>query len=236
MEIYMLPRAAKLYVALVLASGLATLLLAAGSWSMPVNLKPCAVLLALAALASTLKIRIPGVESTLTPNFIFLLLAVNVCRFSEVVTIALVAAVIQCVWRSAKRPRLVQVAFSAAALVLSIAAAYQLSHLLLATHAWDSSIARVILAGSIYFPLNSALVAVVIGLASGQSFQQICSRGEATVFPYFMGGIIFAALATSGYGSSSSWQAAVILIPAVILAHLFFRNRSTGAFAVKTTT
>jgi hypothetical protein len=234
----MLPRAAKLYVTLVLASGLATLLLAAGSWSAPpnANLKPFAILLGLTALASTLKIRIPGIESTLTPNFVFLLLAVNVCRFPELVAIALVAAVIQCVWRSAKPPRLVQVAFSAAALVLSIAVAYQLSHFLLATQAWDSSIARVILAGSIYFPLNSALVAVVIGLASGQSFQQICSRAEATVFPYFMGGIIFAALATSGYGNSSSWQAAVILIPAVLLAHLFFRNRATAALAVKTTT
>jgi hypothetical protein len=232
----MLPRTAKLYVALVLASGLATLLLAAGSWSSPANLKPFAVLLGLAALASTLKIRIPGIESTLTPNFVFLLLAVNVCRFSEVVVIALVAAVIQCVWRSAKRPRLIQVAFSAAALVLSISASYQLSHFLLATQAWDSSIARVILAGSIYFSLNAAFVAVVIGLASGQSFRQICSRGEATVFPYFMGGIIFAALATSGYANASSWQAAVILIPAILLAHLFFRNRSTGALAAKTTT
>jgi hypothetical protein len=231
----MLPRAAKLYVTLVLAAGFAVVLLAATSRTSPANLKAFAVFLGLTALASTLKIRIPGVESTVTPNFVFLLLAANVCSFAEVVVIAIVAAVIQCVWLSAKRPRLVQVAFSAAALVLSIAAAYQLSHFLLAAQAWDSAIASIILAGSIYFPLNSALVAVVIGLASGQSLEQIYSKGAATVFPYFMGGIIFAALAASASNHSSSWGAAVILIPAVILAHLYFRNRSAGTLAAKTT-
>jgi len=228
----MLPRNARLYVALVIASGLAVLLFAASSWS-TVNAKQFAIFLGLAALASTLKIRIPGIESTVTPNFVFLLLAVNVCRFSEVVAMAAVSAIIQCVWRSAKRPRLVQVAFSAATLVLSVAAAYQLSHLLLAQNSWDSSIGTLLLAGSIYFPLNAALVAVVLGLISGQSFRQIVVRSESLVSPYFMCGIIFAALATSGY--NASWKAAVILIPAITLAHLYFQNRSARLLTVKTT-
>jgi hypothetical protein len=228
----MLPRNAQLYVALVIASGLAVAFSVSLSWA-PANLKQFAIFLGLAALASTLKIRIPGIESTVTPNFVFLLLAVNVCRFSEVVAMALVSAVIQCVWRSAKRPRLVQVAFSAAALVLSISAAYQLSHLLLAQSSWDSSIGTLLLAGSIYFPLNSALVAVVLGLVSGESFRQIFARSERLVFPYFMCGFVFSALATSGY--SSSWKAAVILIPALTLAHLYFQNRTASSLTVKTT-
>lgn len=227
----MLPRNAKLYVTIVIASGLAMVLLAARTWE-PASLKQFAIFLGLAALASTLKIRIAGVESTVTPNFVFLLLAVKVCAFSEVVAIAAVCAVIQCVWRSAKRPRLVQVTFSAAALVLSIAAAYQLSHLLLSQNSWDSSIGTLLLAGSIYFPLNSALVAVVIGLVSGESFRQIFVRSERLVFPYFLCGIVFAALATSGYSSSS--RAAVILIPALTLAHVYFQNRSASLSPAKT--
>lgn len=227
----MLPRNARLYAALVIASGLAVTLFASLSW-VSADLKQFAIFLGLAALASTLKIRIPGIESTITPNFVFLLLAVNVCRFSEVVAMALVSAVIQSVWRSAKRPRLVQIAFSAAVLVLSIAAAYQLSHLLLAGHSWDSSIGTLLLAGSIYFPLNSALVAVVIGLVSGESFRQVIARSERLVFPYFMCGIVFAALAASGYSSSS--KAAIILIPALTLAHIYFQNRSASQLVAKT--
>ena len=231
----MLPRNAKLYITLVIGSGFAVLLLAAGSWS-PANLKQCAIYLGLAALASTLKIRIPGIESTVTPNFIFLLLAISACQFSEVVAMSLVAAIIQCLWRSSKRPRLVQVAFSAAALVLSTAAAYQLSHFLLAGNSWDSTIGTVIVAGCVYFPLNSALVAVVIGLVSGESLGQIWNRCQSWMFPYFVGGIAFAALVSSGYNHASSWKGAIILIPVVALAHLYFVNNSGQKLAAKPST
>ncbi len=230
----MLPRNARLYIALVIASGFAILLLAARSWS-PANLKQFAIYLGLAALASTLKIRIPGIESTITPNFVFLVLAMNALRFSEVVVISGVMAVIQCVWRSSRRPRLVQVTFSAAALLLSAAAAYQLSHFLLVENAWDSGIGTVILAGCIYFALNSALVTVVIGLASGQSFGRICSNAEAWVFPYFMGGIAFAALASAGYNQTASWKAAVILIPAIALTHVYLLNRLKNKLSANST-
>lgn len=226
----MLPKNAKLYITFVIASGCAILLAAATAWS-TLNLKQFTIYLGLAALASTLKIRIPGIESTLTPNFVFLLLAINACPFSQVVAISVVAALVQCLWFSSKRPRLVQVAFSVAALVLSAAAAYQLSHFLLAGNAWESAIGNVILAGCIYFPLNSALVAVVIGLASGQSLRQVFRPYDSWVFPYFMGGIVFAALISVGYHQSVSWKGAVILIPAITLAHIYFLNRSTHKLA-----
>ena len=228
----MLPRNARLYITFVIATGSVILLLAARSWS-SANLTQFFIFLGLAALASTFKIRIPGIESTITPNFVFLLLATNVCQFSQVVAISLVAALVQSLWRSSKSQRLVQVAFSAAAVVLSATAAYELTHLLLAGNGWESSIGTIILAGCIYFPLNSALVALVIGLVSGQSWRQICSPCDAWVFPYFMGGVAFAALVAAGYDHSSSWRGAVILIPAVTLAHVYFLNRSTRHLATK---
>jgi hypothetical protein len=228
----MLPKNARVYISLVIASGIVVLLLAARLWS-PANLKQFAIYLGLAALASTLKIRIPGMESTITPNFVFMLLAMNVCKFSEVVAIAFVSAMIQSLWRSSKRPQFIQVAFSAAALVLSAAVAYQFSHFLLVGNAWESTTGTLILAGCIYYPLNSALVAVVIGLVSEQPLSEICSQCEAWVFPYFMGGIAFAALIGAGYDHSSSWKGAVILIPAVALAHIYFMNRSAQQLAAK---
>jgi hypothetical protein len=222
----MLPKNAKLYIAAVIASGCAVLLLAAKAWN-PANLKQFAIYLGLTVLASTLKIRIRGIESTITPNFVFLLLAVNSCSFSQVMAMSVAAALIQCLWRSAKRPQLVQVVFSAAALVLSSAAAYGLSHFLLAGEAWGSAIGVVILAGSVYFPVNSSLVAVVVGLAAGQSFRQALRPYSSWVFLYFMGGIIFASLISTGYREGASWKGAVVLIPAVILTHVYFLNRST---------
>ena len=214
---------AKTYIALVVASGTLLLLLAAGSWSSS-NLKQFAIYLGLAALASALKVRIPGIEGTISPNFVFLLLGMVALPFSQVAVISLTAALVQSLWASAKRPRLVQVAFSAAALILSSALAYKFAHLVLAGSTTDSAVVCVILAGSIYFPVNSGLVSMVIGLAEGQPFKQVCLRCYQWAFPYFMGGIAFAGLVSGAYAPGMLWKGALVLLPATVLAYLYFAN------------
>ena len=131
-------------------------------------------------------------ESTVSPNFVFLLLGMVALPFSQVAFISLAAAVVQSLWTSAKRPHPVQVAFNAAALMLSSSLAYEFAHLLLAGSGSESPVICVILAGSIYFPLNSAFVSIVIGLAEGQALKQVCAHCYECVFPYFMVGIALA--------------------------------------------
>ena len=71
-----MPRTAKAYITVVLCTGAAVLALAARAWT-PTNLVPFFTLLGFAAVSSTLKMRIPGVESTLSPNFVFLLVGMT---------------------------------------------------------------------------------------------------------------------------------------------------------------
>ena len=220
-----MPRNAKTYIALVIASGATLLLLAAATWS-STNFTQFALYLGLAAFASTLKVRIPGVELTVSPNFAFLLLGIVALPFSQVVAVSLTAALVQSLWASSKRPRLVQVAFSAATLVVSSSAAYAAVHLLLASVGVQSLVAWAIVAGCIYFPLNSVLVSIVVGLVEGQPFQQIFHHCYEWVFPYFMGGIAFVGLVSGSYIPSAIWKGALQLIPAATLAHIYFRNRA----------
>ena len=219
-----MPKAAKTYIALVLLSGAAVLMYAAATWPSG-GMQQFVIYLALAGLASTLKVRIPGLQGTMSPNFLFLLLAMAACRFSEVVVIAMVAALVQSLW-AAKRPRLVQVVFSAATLMVSSAVAYKLAHLSLGGNAGDSPVPFVLLAGSLYFPLNSAMVAMVIGLVEGQAFKQVMLRCYEFVFRHFMGGIIFAGLICGSYSASTVWHGALVLLPAVLLAYLYYANRA----------
>jgi hypothetical protein len=223
-----MPSRAKAYIALVIASGTLVLLLAAGSWS-STNLRQFAIYMGLAALASALKVRIPGLESTMSPNFVFLLFGIVALPFSEVAAISLTAALVQCLWASAKRPRLVQVAFSAAALILSSSFAYKFSHLVVAGNGAESSAVCLILAGSIYFPVNSGLVSIVIGLMEGQPLKQVCQRCYEWAFPYFMGGIAFAGLVSGAYAPSALWKGALVLLPAMVLAYLYVFNRTAHA-------
>jgi len=223
-----MPRKTKAYIALVIASGALLLLLAAGSWS-SANLKQFVIFLGLAALASALKVHIPGMESTISPNFALLLLGMVALPFSQVAAVSLAAALVQSLWASAKRPRLVQVAFSAATLLVSSSLAYKFSHLILAGSGTESPVVCVILAGSIYFPLNSALVSIVIGLVEGQPLKQVCQRCYEWVFPYFMVGIAFAGLLSGVYTPSAVWEAALMLLPTMVLTYVYFLNRSARA-------
>jgi hypothetical protein len=218
-----MPRAARIYISLVLCFGAAVLLMAAGSWS-SAGLPQFMMLLGLAAVSSTLKIRIPGIESTMSPNFAFLLLAMLCCDFSQVVAIALVAALVQSLW-AAKRPRLVQVAFSAAALVLSASVAFQCAHFLLGLSASSSPVVFAILAGCLYLPLNTALVSAVIALVEGRSMWEVGRICYECVFPYVMGGIVFAGMVSSAFSVAKVWQGATVLFPVAVLGYLYFLSR-----------
>jgi hypothetical protein len=218
-----MPRAARIYISLVLCFGAAVLLMAAGSWS-SAGLPQFMMLLGLAAVSSTLKIRIPGIESTMSPNFAFLLLAMLCCNFSQVVAIALVAALVQSLW-AAKRPRLVQVAFSAAALVLSASVAFQCAHFLLGLSASSSPVVFAILAGCLYLPLNTALVSAVIALVEGRSMWEVGRICYECVFPYVMGGIVFAGMVSSAFSVAKVWQGATVLFPVAVLGYLYFLSR-----------
>src|SRR5215831_1747159 len=139
-------KTAKAYIALVITSGTLLLLLAAGSWS-SANIRQFAIYLGLAALASALKVRIPGMESTMSPNFVFLLLGMVALPFSQIVVISLIAALFQSLWTNPKHVRLVQVTFGAATLVLSSGIAFAFSHFVAGKEA-ASPVVCVILAGS----------------------------------------------------------------------------------------
>ena len=216
---------AKTYIALVLVTGAAVLAFAAGTWN-STGLLQFSVYLGLAALASTLKVRIPGMEGTVSPNFVFLLLAMAACSFSQVVVISLVAALMQCMWAPTKRVRMVQVTFSAATLVISTALAFKLSHMFLGAHAGESSAPFVLLAGSLYFPLNSAMVSIVVGLVQRQPLRQVTLRCYEWVFRHFMGGIIFAGLISSAYSSAVAWRGALVLLPAIVLGYVYYSRRA----------
>jgi len=226
----MLPKTAKTYITIVIGCGTAILLFAAASWS-SVDVRQFAILLTCVALASAFKIRIPGMESTISPNFVFLLLAMSVCGFSEVVALAATAALVQCLWPGAKRTRAVQVAFSVAALVVSASVAFEISRVVHGKTGWESSVGVVALAGCTYLPLNSALVSFVVGLAAGQPLKQVWRQCYAWAFPYFMAGIACVALATLGNQGAAVWRTCLLTAPVVLLTHFYFQNQSSASLA-----
>src|SRR5260370_22519981 len=112
-----------------------------------------AALVCLTLFASTLKVRIPGMTSTISPNFAFLLIAIAFFSFSQVIVATAGAALMQSFWRPKSRPQMVQVLFSAAALVLSSAFAFTAAHLLVRPFDNNIAVALVLLAVTFYLSM-----------------------------------------------------------------------------------
>ena len=226
-------RAAKWYIALVVASGTGILLLAARWWS-SASLAQFVALLCFTLFASTLKVRIPGMTSTISPNFAFLLIGIAFFSFSQVIVTAAAAALVQSVWRPKGRPQMVQILFSAAALVISSAFAFTTSHLLVRPFDNNNVAALAVLAGTLYFFMNTALVSIVVGLTEGQPIKQVGQHCYEWVFPYFAFGIVVIGLMSGSFSTMTAWRSSLQIAPAIVLAYLYFLGRSTKQVEART--
>src|SRR6266478_3583422 len=210
-------RVAKQYIVLVLASGAVILFLAARWWS-SASLPQFAALLCFTLLASTLKVRIPGMTSTMSPNFAFLLIAITFFSFSQVVVAALGAALLQSFWRPKSPPRIVQVLFSAFA--------FAASHFIVRPFGANNLVALVLLAGTFYLSMNTILVSIVVGLTEQQPISQVWQHCYEWVFPYFAFGIVVIGLMSGSFSTMTAWRSSLQAAPTMVLAYLYFLGRS----------
>src|ERR1700739_4061841 len=113
----MMPSRAKAYVAMIAALAIATLVGVADLWSSK-NLGHFAVFSALVMVASAMKIRLPGFKTTISINFVFVLMGITLFSLGETVLIGLGGALVQSLWNTQTRPKPVQAHFNAACLTV----------------------------------------------------------------------------------------------------------------------
>src|SRR5947199_10826107 len=123
-----MPTKAKTFIALAIVPGLMMLALGISHWESddPVRFT---IYLLLALVASTLKVRLPGITGTMSLNFLFILLGISQLSFSETVLLGAVATIMQCIWKSRTRPSIPQVLFNIASLTMAITSAHFIYHL-----------------------------------------------------------------------------------------------------------
>jgi len=223
-----MPTNAKTYIALVLATGAGVLFFAASRWS-PTSLLAFFVFLGVALFASTMKVRIPEMTGTMSPNFAVLLIGMASFSFSEVIVAAFGAALVQSMWRAKQRPQMVQVLFNAAALPVSYAISFWLASSIVRYLMPNFSVALVLLAGCFYLAVNTALVSMVVGLAEGRRLGQAWRNCYESVFPYFLAGILLTGLLTGSPAEVSAWSKTLILVPFMALAHFYVAGRQRVA-------
>ena len=224
-----LPAAARAYAVAVSGAGLALLAAAAFRWDAP-NPGRLAAYLALVAAASTLKVRLPRITGTISLNFVLLLVAIAEMTLPEVVSLAAVAGVVQCVWKSKVRPTAIQVMFNPACLAVSAAAAYMAARW--GMEAWlDHSLIGVLAAATlVLYGCNTLMVAVVLCLIERKPLWEAWQHCYFWSFPYYLVGSAAAGLMV-GTCRAAGWEPALVVLPVMALVFISYRLHVSQAVA-----
>ena len=216
-----MPSLAKAYIATIGVVATAVLSVVAYHWNAQ-NLGRFLLFFGLALMASAMKIRLPGFKTTISINFVFILIAIALFNFGQTVLIGLGGALVQSLWKTRTRPKLVQVLFNAACLTVCTAAAFWTSHAVQAMLGPSSLAAMMVLGACVYVVLNTGLVSLIISLAEGRSLTQLWSSCYEWTFPYFLVGAAVAGLASAA-GHATNLGVALLVVPAMYFVYVYYK-------------
>jgi diguanylate cyclase (GGDEF)-like protein len=221
------PLAARLYIATVCALGAAVLI--AALQSAPTTAQPAtlAALLGASLIASMAKVEIAifGSGATLTVCHIIDLLALLICGADAAVFVASWSAWAQCTFRNREPNPIHRTLFSIAALAISMGVAGQAYDSLgFAPADWSLlQLKSFAAAATIFFILNTGLVAGAVALSVRDSFLRVWFDFLLSVLPSYLIGAAIAALLAAGIQDHDYWL--VPLLGAVLaILHRNYRS------------
>lgn len=168
--------------------------------------------LSIAILASTMKVKLPGMESTMSVHFLFVLLAVLELSLAETLVIGCAAALVQSVWRTKHRPETVKVLFNVLSMTSpAIFLAYKTYHSS-ASFFRNSTPLLLLIAACTYFLANTVPVSIVIALSEKISLRKIWAETYFWSLPYYLVGAAVVGL-ISFFTRYVGWQNALLIVP-----------------------
>jgi len=180
------------------------------------------VYLLLSLVAGTLKLRLPGLTSTMSIGFVFVLLGISEFTPLETMVIACAGVVMQCFWRAQSRPLPVQVIFSVSAVATSLMLAYGCSQAVRAQLHAESVPVAMAAATCLYFMSNSLLVSGVLSLVKREPLRAIWRKCYLFAFPYYLLGGVVAGL-VAALSRELGWKLPLLILPVMGLAFLLYR-------------
>ncbi len=167
-----------------------------------------------AALASALKVRMPGFSGTMSVSALFVLVGIVNLSLSETLVVGAVSLLVQTLWQVQIRPRVIQVVFN----VAGIGTAIWLATLIFRyTHSHFGELASLALLAVIYFVANTVPVACIIALTEGRSILKVW-RGYRGMLPLYVVGCSMAWLVGT-VPKAIQWELPIICLPLVYLVH-----------------
>lgn len=212
-----MPLFARIYISAVVVIGAAVTVLELARWESQ-DLIRFLCYLALAILASRLKVVLPGISGALSVLFIFILFSMVELSLPEALLIGCSAVLTQCLWNCRQRPKWHQVIFNVGNMAITVAAAGLVYHSSLLRSGHLEPALRLLATATLFFLLNTFPVAGVIALTERRSLRQIWRECYFWSFPYYLLGALIVG-AASAVNRHFGWQTALLAIPVVYLIY-----------------
>ncbi len=212
-------RKARLYIGFIVTAG--AFCAYSASWQGHNGARFTAYLL-LCIVTSVMKVRLPGILTTLSVNFLFILIGILDMSCAETIMIGSAGAIVQCVWKPRNPIRPVQALFSVANITVAIFGASYLYHLPLMERLGTDMPLAAILASLTFFVLNTAGVAGVVSLTEHKNLIATWKKCYFWSFPFYLVGAViawvFKVLSQYGHGESR-----LLLLPVIYLIYRSYK-------------
>ena len=185
------------------------------------NLLRFSCYLLVAVLASGLKVRLPGIDGTMSVNFLFILLGILELSMPETLIIGCIASLMQCFWLAKQRPSPVKVTFNVGMMANAIGLSYYTYHRM-AFMLGEGKPMALMFAALVYFVANTLPVSIIIALTEGKSYRKIWSECYFWSFPYYLVGAAVVGLV--GYvNRHAGWQTTLLVLPVIYWVYRSYR-------------
>jgi hypothetical protein len=215
-------RLARVFIGFIVTAAIVSMLYA-GLNSHTLHTYQALAVLALAALTSRMKVKLPGINGTMSVNMPFLLIAVVSLSAVEAVAIAVASTAVQCWPKRETKFRLEQMVFNLSMMAFAASVASMIWNAGWLGHsAWTSEPLMLASATATFFLGQTAPVAGIIKLTEGLALRKVWLSMAQLTFPYF----VVSAGMTSMVNVVShhmGWQLALTVFPVMFVIHRSYR-------------
>ena len=178
--------------------------------------------LAVALLASGLKVQLPGIDGTMSVNFLFILLGVLELSLPETLVIGCTATLVQSVWQTRNRLDPVKVLFNVAGMMANASALTYVGYHWLAQRFGTNKPILLMVAALVFFFANTLPISIVIALTEGKSSRKVWSECYFWSFPYYLVGA--AAVGLVGIvNRAAGWETSLLVLPLIYWVYRSYR-------------
>jgi putative nucleotidyltransferase with HDIG domain len=212
---------ARAFIASMALAAAVCLVLAFSHWQSNDPVKFSCYLIA-ALLASSLKVSLPGIEGTLSVNFLFTLLGILELSLPQTLVIGLASTLAQFYWKPARRVKLVQLIFNLSQVTVSSAVAYGAYKLVVLYVLHAPGPLALLVAAITHFGCNTAAMSTIIGITENKPIPRVWTASYLWSFPYYMVGAAAAGL-VNFLNRHIGWQSSLLILPPIYLMYRSYR-------------